>query len=231
MHKIHWDEQVLTNTVQSNGGSVLRCWDAECSFPGKSLVLLLSLLGEHAAFIRVAAFIREKNKHFSPFFHNSKNSLEISLSWQKQVTNLDRSFIKAKWCKANFWKAGDTSNRYKMGFVASDPLPRWFSTACKSASLVCVYKHSIAITAIKWLALRIIILHIIIYFLANIQPQKKYFMWELQIGHSPESKIKHFSKRYVRLQNSWGQWSLSEALWSPVSTCLSRSPSTFNGKN
>ena len=86
---------LLTDTVQRQ---VAWCCEAECGFPGRSLVVPLQLL--EVGTVSVMACCKTDTEHFSlsTFLCESKNPLWISFSQQNQI--LMQVFFKAECCKA-----------------------------------------------------------------------------------------------------------------------------------
>lgn len=106
MHKISRDKaQMLRDEVPSSGDKMLTKM-AECGSQGRSWAGPFPLLWEYKDSKR--SLHNKCWKLFSVFslFHESKNPLQISFSYQKQV--LIEDILKAKWPNANVQKIGDT---------------------------------------------------------------------------------------------------------------------------
>lgn len=95
----HGDKVQVLQIDQNSG---VGCWEADCG-SGKWLVGPL-VAQDAAAFVML--IIEQALDTIFAFFHKSKNPLQFSFSYWKQVSI--EVFLKVKWCNTNFWKARDT---------------------------------------------------------------------------------------------------------------------------
>lgn len=95
----HGDKAQVLQTDQNSGAG---CWEADC---GSGKWLVGPLVAQDATAFVILITEQALNTIFA-FFHKSKNPLQFSFSYWKQVSI--EVFLKVKWCNVNFWKARDT---------------------------------------------------------------------------------------------------------------------------